>query len=88
MLKFKRVKPKFSDHKNNLAVKPAVVRARLIQGYPLKLSVASFDKLNTLLKYCYAVWYIEITDVVLFSFSQITTSGLCIDTTLTLQVSL
>ena len=65
MLKFKRVKPKFSDHNNNLAVKPTVVRARLVQGYPLS-SVASFDKLNTATMYCYAVSYIEITDVVVF----------------------
>lgn len=47
MLKFKRVKPKFSDHNDNLAVKPAVVRARLIQGYSFELCVASFDILNT-----------------------------------------
>lgn len=88
MLKFKRVKPKFSDQNNNLANKPPVVRARLIQGYSFTLSVASFDKLNTVNMYCYAVSYIEITDVVVFSFSQITTSGLSTDTTLMLQVSL
>ena len=50
MLKFKRVKPKFSDHNDNLSVKPAVVRARLIQGYSFELSVPSFDKRNTATK--------------------------------------
>lgn len=37
--------------------------------------------------YCYAVSYIEIPDVVVFSFLQITTSGLCTDMTHTLRVS-
>lgn len=55
MLKFKRVKPKFSDQNHNLVNKPPVVRARLIQGYPFTLSVASIDKLNTANMYCYAV---------------------------------